>query len=137
MKVSPILVVGGALFFVGAILFASQLFRNGGWAKSAQFRVLGELFRGLHGSGARTVVLISLVLMPLGSCFLFAGVASSDVERRDRCETRCAAEGYSSGRIGANSDRVSGDRTTWFVACICEGGAGGALELDADSLLQD
>lgn len=137
MKISPLFIVGGALFFVGAILFATQLFRNGGWAKSRQFQVMGELFRGAHGSAARIAVLVSFVMMPIGACLLFGGVAASDAERRNRCEARCSAEGYASGRIGPNSERDSDDRTTWFVACICEGGPGVNLEIDANSLMQD
>lgn len=136
MKISPVFIVGGVLVFLGAILFATQLFGNGGWAKSKQFRVIGELFRGVHGAGARKAVILSFLMMPIGSCLLFSGVFASDAERRDRCEARCAAEGYTSGRIGPNTDRDSGDRSTWFVACICEGGGDG-LEIDANSLMQD
>lgn len=137
MKISPLFIVGGIVAFLGAILFATQLFRHGGWARSRQLRIIGELFRGTHGSGARTAVLVSFVMMPIGSCLLFSAVASSDAERRDRCEARCSAEGYASGRIGPNSERDTSDRTTWFVACICEGGEGEGLEVDANSLMQD
>ncbi|MFK8004047.1 MAG: hypothetical protein AB8H86_31065 [Polyangiales bacterium] len=139
MQISPLFLVGGIATFVGAILFATQLFQNGGWAKSRQFQVIGELFRGAHGSGARIAVLISFVMMPIGACLLFAGVASSDAERRNRCEARCSAEGYEQARIGPNSGRDPSDRTTWFVACICEDAIDGSdiLEIDANSLLSD
>lgn len=137
MQISPPFIIGGVLFFLGALTFAAQLFGHGGVAKSKQFGVLSELLKGVHGPGPRRWLIISMLLMPMGACFLFAGVGMSNAERSERCEERCASEGYETARIGPNSDRVSGDRTTWFVACICEGGQPEALELDANELLNE
>ena len=135
MAVHPIMIAGAVLSATGILIFGALLFSHGGVAKSAQFRVLGELFGGTHGARSRALLLLSFVLLPIGACLLFAGVAAADHERAERCEAFCAAEGYASARMGPNSNRVRSDRSTWFVACICEGGEGEALEIDANNLL--
>lgn len=134
MAVSPLFLVGIAIFFLGGALFGTQLFGHGGWAKSKQFRVIGELLRGAHGTRARRWVVVSLVLLPMGMCLIFSGVTASDFERAERCERHCAREGYASGRIGPNSDRDPQDRSTWFVACICDGNEREPAEFVADTL---
>lgn len=128
------MVVGGVFVALGGVLFAAQLFGHGGWRKSQQFRVLGELHRGDHGGTARRLFWVSLVLMPVGACLLFASVAQSDRARAKRCEERCAADGFTSGRIGPNSDRVEGDARSRFVACICEADGRESVEHRADAL---
>lgn len=128
------MIVGAVLAFGGAILFASQLFRHGGVNRMHQFRVLGELRRGEHGKTARLLLAVSLVLLPIGACLLFAGVAQSDRQRAERCEQRCLSEGFASAAIGPNSDRVPGDARSRFVACICEGNGRERVEYRADEL---
>lgn len=120
MPTSPVWFVGLALFAISLLLVASQLFGHGGVAKSAQFRVLGELLRGVHGNRARALLAIGLAMLPIAMCTIFAGVTAGDAERARRCETECTAAGYATSRIGPNSDRDPSDRRTWFVACICE-----------------
>jgi hypothetical protein len=120
MPNSSLWITGVALFAVGFLLVAGLIFGHGGWAKSAQFRVIGELVRGVHGRRAQMLLALGLVILPMGACLTFAGVTTSDRERAQRCNTQCTAEGYASARIGPNSDRDPNDRRTWFVACICE-----------------
>ncbi|MFK7984558.1 MAG: hypothetical protein AB8I08_00880 [Sandaracinaceae bacterium] len=127
----PLFLVGAVVTFAGTLLFGGLLFSNGGVRKSRQFRVIRELLGGTHGNGARLLTVAALLSMASGSCLLFSGVAASDHERAERCERRCRAEGYEAGRIGPNSDRTE-DRSTWWVACICEGGSAPVLELRAD-----
>ncbi len=131
MTVSPLMIAGAVLFALGGLLFAVVLFGNGGVRKSAQFRVMGELSRGVHGRGARLMFFGSFPLLLAGACLLFAAVGASDRARAKRCEDRCVATGYESSRIGPNSDRTD-DHATWFVACICEGGGQAPVEFRAD-----
>lgn len=133
MPSHPLFFVGVALFFVGFLLFAGVLFSHGGVARSRQFRVMGELFSGKHGNGARLLFASSFLVLVAGACLLFAGVAASDGARAERCESHCHATGYERARIGPNSDRTD-DRATWWVACICEGGTDTPSEVPADSL---
>lgn len=128
---SPILVVGLALFFLGGLTFMGVLFGSGGATKSRQLTVLGQLLRGERGGGRRVITWIALGCLGLGMCTSFAGVASMDAARADRCVERCGAAGYAEGRIGPSLDR---DPQTRFVACTCTGGDGEPLELRADSL---
>ncbi len=114
------MIAGAVLLFLGAPLFAGVLFGHGGVRKSAQFRVLGELMRGVHGSLPRALLMLSFLLIVVGSCVTFAAVGAGDRARAKHCEATCTEAGYSTARIGPNSDRVQSDRTTWFVACICE-----------------
>ena len=128
---SPLRIAGFALLGVGFLLVATQIFGHGGWAKFAQFRVLGELLRGVHGRRARLLLALGLVAWPIGMCVTFAGVGAADSERAARCETYCKAMSYTTSRIGPNSDRDPNDRNTWFVACICEGVGKPAREIRA------
>ena len=98
--------------------------------------MLGELIRGEHGRKARLSLMVSFVVMPIGACFCFGGVAKGDHERFRRCTAYCQSNGYNASRIGPNSDR-SEDRRTWFVACICEEGDLGKtpMEVRADALV--
>lgn len=130
----PLMVVGASCALCGALLFASQIFRHGGLNRAHQFRVLGEIRRGEHGTMARRLLTLGAVLMPVGACLLFAGVARSDHQRAERCEERCVAEGFASGVIGPNTNRVKGDPKSRFVACICEGNGQESVEYRANQL---
>lgn len=130
-RVSPILVVGLVFFFLGGAIFLGVLFGSGGAAKSRQLAVVGQLLRGEHGGSRRTLVCVALLCLGLGMCGSFAGVASMDAGRAERCVERCRAEGYAEGRIGPSVDR---EPPTRFVACTCTGGRDESLELRADSL---
>jgi hypothetical protein len=137
MILSPPVMAGVALFFAGSLLFCVQLFRHRGIAKGAQLRVLGELFSGAHGPQPRAHMRLGVLMVAVGAVFLFAGVAASDRERARRCDAHCRAAGFRAARIGPNADRDPKDRSTWFVACICEGGEGAPLEVDANGLLAE
>ena len=78
------------------------------------------------------LILASFPVMFFGACMTFSSVAMSDWERAKACEERCIAEGYEDGRIGPNSDRDQQDRSTWFVACICQRETLPPLEFPAD-----
>lgn len=133
MTLSPLLVTGGALFFVGFVLFAIALFGHGGLSRSRQFRVIGELFRGDHGRAPRIVATLGVSMVGIGACVCFAAVARSDHQRAERCRAFCGSKGYRSARIGPNSDRIREDRSTWFVACICEEGDQDPARLEVDA----
>lgn len=123
--------VGLGLFFLGGGLFMGVVFGSGGAAKSRQFAVIGQLLRGEHGRSKRGLTLVALCCLGLGTCGTFAGVASMDAARAERCVERCRAEGHLEGRIGPSVDR---DPETRFVACTCVGGQDESLELRADAL---
>jgi hypothetical protein len=127
----PAMLVGAALFFIGGGLFMAVLFSSGGAQKSKQFQVLGDVFAGRAGPRKRGLGCLALVLVVVGSCSLFGGVAAKDRARAERCQTRCVAEGFTEGRIGPSVDR---EPATRFVACTCRGGREGDLELRADSI---
>lgn len=133
MAISPLLIAGFVVFTLGFLVFATVLFSNGGVKKSAQFRVMGELTRGVHGQAARLFFFGSFPLLAAGACLCFAAVGSSDRERAQQCEERCVTEGFDTHRIGPNSDRTD-DRATWFVACICESEGREPIEFRANDL---
>ena len=135
MVLSPMTVAAAVLFFGGALLFGGLVFAHGGAARSGQLRVIRELLDGDRGVRARRGAIGSLLALMMGAGLLFAAVASSDVERASRCRSHCEAAGYPAARIGPNTGRDPKDRATWFVACICEGGARTPLEVDANRLL--
>src|SRR5689334_6454490 len=115
---SPLFIAGAALFFTGGATFMAALFSSGGGAKSQQFRVIGELWRGEHGAGKRRAVKLGLLVLIAGAITLFAGVAAQDAERARRCEERCAAAG-TRGRIGPSSQaHPTKQGAAAFVACI-------------------
>jgi hypothetical protein len=133
----PVLTLVGVLLSMGGFaLFMVVVFSSGGLAKSEQFRVLGELVAGRHGPVKRGLLFVAMPTVMLGMCTTFAGVAASDSARRQRCEERCAREGYESGRIGP-SDAKDEHRPTRakFVACRCEASGRPPLELRADDLI--
>ncbi len=68
----------------------------------------------------RALLMLSFLTLFMGSCLSFVAVGAGDRARKKHCEQTCTEAGYSTARIGPNSDRIQSDRTTWFVACICE-----------------
>lgn len=134
MPTHPLFVAGAAITAVAFVTFATILFSKGGFHRMRQLGVMSALLKGEHGSGARLVFVGSLLAMMVGSCLVFAGVGAGDAARLDACEARCDELGYPQYRIGPNSDRDDADRSTWFVACICEGGDRAPTELRAGDL---
>ncbi len=135
MLAHPLFVVGAIVTALGFLAFAGALFSHGGLPKSQQFRVIGALLRGDHGPRPRLVLVGGFLAMIAGACLLFGGVASRDRARNEACEARCRELGHPRSRMGPNSDRDEQNRRTWWVACICEGGAGEPIELRADDLV--
>lgn len=132
----PIPIIVGAIFFiVGAGSFFAALFASGGWDRSKQFRVLGELWRGEHGPGRRRAARLGLLAVLVGAVVSMCGVAANDRERARRCEAHCAASG-AVGTIGPSSQpHPTHRRAAAFVACICEGPDGARQESRADDLM--
>lgn len=128
---SPLMIVGVALFFGGAAFFMALLFGNGGASRSRQFAVIGHLLSGGLGPRKRALTILALLLLGVGMCTTFAGVASMDAARAERCRVHCVAQGYTEGHIGPSIDR---EPATRFVACTCTGGSQPPLELRADSV---
>jgi hypothetical protein len=129
---SPLFIVGAGLFFTGGAAFMGALFSSGGGAKSQQFRVIGELWRGEHGAGKRRLAKLGLLAVVAGAITLFAGVAAQDAERARRCEARCEAAGMR-GKIGPSSQpHPTKKGAAAFVACVCEGPDGARQESRAD-----
>lgn len=127
---STLMIIGATLFFSGGLAFMALLFGHGGWQRSRQFAVIGQLCSGAHGGLRRILTLGSLALIWLGAMACFAGVLSMDAERAERCSNHCIAAGYAEGVIGASLDR---DPAIRFVACTCTAPDRPALELRADS----
>lgn len=130
---SPIMILGFALFVLGFLLVFVTLAMSGGMARRTQLKVLGELWDGNHGTPKRAAVIAGAGFFLAGAMVMFGGVSASDAERAQACVTRCETEGYESGRIGPNSSRNE-DRSTWWVACICEAADKPTLEIPAGSL---
>ena len=132
----PVLTLVGVLLSMGgSALFMVVVFSSGGLAKSEQFRVLGELVAGRPGPVKRGLLFVAMPTV-MGMSTPFAGVAASDSARRQRCEERCAREGYESGRIGPPDAKVEQRPTrAKFVACRCEASGRPPLELPADDLV--
>jgi hypothetical protein len=107
------------------------LFGNGGWQRSRQFAVIGKLCSGALGTARQILTLGSMAVIGLGGLTCFAGVASMDAERANRCRDHCLAAGYQDGVIGPSLDR---EPKTRFVACTCTAPDREGLELRAIDL---
>lgn len=125
------MIVGSLIAMSGMALVLGLLFTSGGASKLKQISVLGKIASGAEGPRKRGLLFVALGCIGVGSCTAFAGVAAMDAARADRCRARCEAEGFETGRIGPSVDRAPATR---FVACTCEGGREGTLELRADAL---
>lgn len=123
------MMIGAALLFGGGLTFMALLFGSGGWQRSRQFAVVGQLCAGTLGRVRQSLAMGSLALIGLGAIVCFAGVTRMDAERATRCQSYCIAAGYAEGTIGPSLDR---DPATRFVACTCIGPDRPALELRAD-----
>lgn len=126
-----LMTLGAALLAAGGLGFLGTLFASGGWRRSRQFAILGQLWSGALGARRRRLLRTSLVALGGGAALCFAGVASMDAERATRCRDHCLALGFTQGRIGPSEDRAPPTR---FVACTCSGEGEAALELRADAL---
>lgn len=134
MPFSIAFIVGVALFWVGGATFMGVLFASGGWRRSQQFRVLGELWRGQHGPGKRRAMKLGLLALVAAAIVTMSAVAAHDRERARRCEAHCAGSG-ARGTIGPSSQpHPTHTRAAAFVACICEGADGARQEARADDL---
>jgi len=127
----PLMLFGIALFFSGVALFMVLLFSSGGANRSKQFGVIADLLGGRRGVGKRRLIIAAMILIGLGACGTFAGVAAMDARRAGHCQDYCVAAGYERGKIGPSIERSKERR---FVACTCDGGKSEPLELRADSL---
>ena len=129
------MIVGAVLFFGGMIVFMAVTFGSGGWSKSRQFRVIGEVMGGKHGHTRKHAATGALVALGVSVVTLFAGVAMKDRARADRCRAHCRAAGYDSGTIGPSKARRPGnEKAAAFVACTCAAAGKPPLELSADTL---
>jgi len=128
----PILMTIGAIaFFAGGLCFLGLLFSNGGWQRSRQFAVIGQLWTGQLGRSGKLLCRASLSVVTIGAMLCFAGVARMDGERADRCQNYCVADGYEGGEIGPSVDRSPASR---FVACTCVSDTRPLKELRADAV---
>jgi len=128
----PILMtLGASLLAAGGLGLLGLLFASGGWRRSRQFAILGQLWSGALGSGRRLLVQLSLAAAVAGAALCFAGVASMDAERARGCHDHCIALGFEQGSIGPSVDRSPSGR---FVACTCSADAIAPLELRADAI---
>jgi hypothetical protein len=132
----PLFMLGILLFFAGGLTAMTVIFGNGGFAKSKQFQVLGQVLSGSAGRGARRALLIGLCLTALGMCTTFAGVASSDARRAQRCTQTCHELGYKEGLIrGSEATQADHPNRHAFVACRCNyGPQPDPFEMRADAL---
>ncbi len=135
MPSHPVFFAGGAIVAFAFVAFATILFSHGGFNRARQLGVILKLLRGEHGNGTRLGFVASVLGLILGACLLFSGVAAQDRARAEACAERCRALGYPSHRMGPNTNRIETDRTTWYLACICEGPDREPTELRADRLL--
>lgn len=127
------MLVGFAIFGAGFFLVAVPAFMSGGLQRSNQLRVLKELLAGQHGPGRRWAVRSGVACLLLGAMVQFGSVAAGDRQRAQACVARCERDGYDRGRIGPNGERTK-DRSTWWVACICEAEGRPPFEFPARSL---
>lgn len=123
--------LGASLLAVGGLGFLGTLFASGGWRRSRQFAILGQLWSGALGPRRRLMCQLSLATVGAGAILCFAGVASMDAERAARCRDHCMALGFERGLIGPSVDRAPSSR---FVACTCSADALAPLELRADTI---
>lgn len=130
----PVMAVGIALAFIGFGLFAGVLFGSGGVSKSRQFQVIGEVMGGRHGPGRRRAMLVGLVMLVLGTCTSFAGVAAHDAGRAQRCQAYCLQQGYTRSAIGPSDATADRGRRVAFVACTCTRADGARTQTRADDL---
>jgi len=126
-----LMIFGVCMFFTGVLSVLLLLSANGGWDKSRQFAVLGQLLSGKLGALRRTLSRTALLLTFMGAVLCFAGVGQMDARRAQRCHDHCIAAAYLKGTIGPSVDRTSSRR---FVACACTAPGKPPLELRADSI---
>ncbi|HQY64603.1 MAG TPA: hypothetical protein PK141_24560 [Polyangiaceae bacterium] len=130
-----LMIAGAGLFVVGFVTFFVLLVAHGGFAKSRQFGVVGEISSGRQGGFAQVVMVIAFLLMPFGACGMFAAVAAGDQGRKSSCNDTCVERGYRTGRVqGSKAMDPKRPNAHAFVACVCSGGASPDLELNARDL---
>jgi hypothetical protein len=74
----PYVLPGTLLCFAGFSLFFFLLVKHGGIAKSKQLGVIGSILGGEKGAGARRLLVLAFLLLFLGACAAFTGVAIFD-----------------------------------------------------------
>jgi hypothetical protein len=139
MRDQPAFFIGAAVAGASFLLFMFVVFSSGGVAKSAQFRVLGELLAGRHGVAKRALTILAFGGLLVGSCSLFAGVSAHDRARAERCDVHCKALGNARGVIDSPRKpappAVSGAKPQPpRPACHCEGGSAEPSEMPADDV---
>lgn len=131
-----LLLPGGLMAAVGFVLLFGLLASQGALDKSKQLGALSDVASGKAGGASKVLLLVALLLMALGACGVFAGVAASDQGRARACAEMCKQRGYTKGTIGGSREmdpKKPGRHA--FVACTCAGGANPApLETRADEL---
>lgn len=129
------LVPGLIVAALGFVLFFGLLVSQGALDKSKQFGALSGLASGQGGVLGKVLLALALLLMGLGACGVFAGVAASDAGRSRACTNLCKQKGYTRGSIGGSKALDPQTRRHAFVACTCTGGPSPTpLETRADDL---
>jgi hypothetical protein len=124
--------VGFASFFAGFATLFGLLISRGALAKSRQFAAMGDISSGRQGGGSQILLVVAVLLMAVGACGLFAGVAVGDVGRKNGCKDTCIERGYRTGKVqGSKARDPNRPNVHAFVACVCSGGASPDLELDS------
>jgi hypothetical protein len=119
-----ILLPGAAMATVGFVLLFSVLAGEGALDKRKQIGALLAVSSGKAGRTNQILLMLSLLLMGLGACGLFAGVAASDAARARACVDMCKERGYTKGVIGGSKTMDPKDpKRHAFVACTCTGGS--------------
>lgn len=130
------LVPGLIVAALGFVLLFGLLISQGALDKSKQFGALSGLASGEGGALGKVLLALALLMMGLGACGVFAGVAASDAGRSRACTNLCKQKGYTRGSIGGSKALdPQNPRRHAFVACTCTGGPNPTpLETRADDL---
>jgi len=133
---NPLYLVPGLIVAaLGFVLLFGLLVRQGALDKSKQFGALSGLASGEGGVLGKVLLALALLMMGLGACGVFAGVAASDAGRSRACSDPCKQKGYTRGSIGGSKALDPQTRRHAFVACTCTGGPNPTpLETRADDL---
>ncbi len=128
------MIAGAALFFGGMLTFMAVTFGSGGWSKSRQFRVIGEVMSGKHGRRRKRAATGALIALGVSVVLLVVGISLKDRARAERCRTQCLAAGYQRGTIGPSAAQQPGTGKAGFLACTCTAAGKSPLEWRADTL---
>ncbi len=120
---SPVLFVGAAMFFIGALVAFAVLAKNGGLAFGmASLHNLSKLMADKDRRGARRALLGALVLSASGGVVTCGSVAMMDAQKNRPCKETCISKGYKLGRFRADPHRPVSK--TKHYQCWCQGEQG-------------